>query len=63
MKPYTSDFKPFSTFPYQLPKVYLQFHNQKIFNETCYIWLSTLLSSCYTYTLSTILEFSSFAFK
>ena len=39
MKPYTFDFKPFPTFPYQLPKFYLHFSQQKIFNKTLYIRL------------------------
>ena len=29
MKPYTSDFKPFPIFSYQLPKIYLHNHNKK----------------------------------
>ena len=29
MKPYSSDFKPFPTFSYQLPEIYLHFHNKK----------------------------------
>ena len=32
--------KPFPTFFYQLPKIYVHFQNKnKIFNETWYIWL------------------------
>ena len=63
MKPYTSDFKPFPIYSYPLLKIYLHFHDKRIFIETWYILLYPPPSSCYNYTLSTILSFSSFAFK
>ena len=39
MKLSTSNFKLFPTFSYQLPKIYLHFHNKRFFNGTWYIWL------------------------
>ena len=62
MKSDTFDFKSFPPSFHQLRNIYLHFYN-KTFSMKPVSFDFNPLPSCYTYTLSTILSLSSFAFK
>ena len=64
MKPYSFDFKPFLTFSYQLPKIYLQFHNKTCFMKPNKFDFKTFsLLPVKPIPSYTNLWFTSFAFK